>query len=140
MCRWEFYFAYCEAAFDCNYIRDLQIVWERSAAASSNRHLAPSHAEQVLLSRTCRANKAGSRMTASTTVALGAVYCVLAALVIARQPRMLAALLAFLLAQGLQQVRRPLAGSLLPPRVLAFLATPRDTLGLQLHLRWAVHT
>jgi cyclopropane fatty-acyl-phospholipid synthase-like methyltransferase len=29
MRKWEFYFAYCEAAFDCSYIHDYQIVWRR---------------------------------------------------------------------------------------------------------------
>jgi cyclopropane-fatty-acyl-phospholipid synthase len=27
MRKWEFYFAYCEAAFDCSYIHNYQIVW-----------------------------------------------------------------------------------------------------------------
>jgi cyclopropane-fatty-acyl-phospholipid synthase len=29
--KWQFYFAYCEAAFDAGYIRDFHVVWEKRA-------------------------------------------------------------------------------------------------------------
>jgi hypothetical protein len=126
--RWEFYFAYCEAAFDCGYIKDHQIVWQAThdalpnpstlhklaAAASFNTAASP----QALSSNSRQGSAAsaeklpgleplgsGRLSGGALTWALFSVYCLLGGAVIARQPYMLAAVLTFALGQGLTRVR-----------------------------------
>lgn len=108
-CRWQFYFAYCEGAFDCRYIHDYQIVWQRGESDTA--------CSAALLHRAAPQLAAGGRNTSSAddapgllgssavTWALFGVYCVLAGIVIARQPRMLVAALTFAVGQCLQLVR-----------------------------------
>lgn len=104
-CRFEFYFAYCEAAFDSRYLQDYQIVWQRVAAPhaqpplkrrlqalSSQKQLPYNVPQTDPLERDTLLPK----LSAGTiTSALFAVYCVLAGVVVARQPRMLMALVSF---------------------------------------------
>jgi hypothetical protein len=113
--RWEFYFAYCEAAFDCGYIQDYQIIWQgspspslgsqhRSSSASSPQKL------KALMRSSSKCNVDGTVLKSYpsdgiVTWALFGVYCVLAGIVIARQPYMLVAALAFGLGQAFSHVR-----------------------------------
>jgi hypothetical protein len=104
-CRFEFYFAYCEAAFDSRYLQDYQIVWQRVGAphlqpplkrrlqaVCSPRHSPCEDEECEVPDKESRVPK----LRADTiTTALFALYCVLAGVVVARQPRMLMALVSF---------------------------------------------
>ena len=104
-CRFEFYFAYCEAAFDSRYLQDYQIVWQRVAAPHAQPPLkqrlqAVSSHKQL----PCEPLQTGPGETQTLlpqlsadliTSGLFAMYCVLAGIVVARQPRMLMALVSF---------------------------------------------
>jgi hypothetical protein len=104
-CRFEFYFAYCEAAFDSRYLQDYQIVWQRVEAphaqpplkqrlqAISSPKYQPLEAdEREVPDRESRRQKLCAD---AITTGLFALYCVLAGVVVARQPRMLMALVSF---------------------------------------------
>lgn len=114
MCRWQFYFAYCEAAFDSRYLQDYQIVWQRSTEAA--RHNQASQRSAVSATRPklldcgdtdAVSNPAQASQLSSDpiTMALFAVYCILGGVVVARQPRMLLALFTFILGQASMKVR-----------------------------------
>jgi hypothetical protein len=118
ICRWEFYFAYCEAAFDARYLQDYQMVWQRIAEPHAQPAL-PARLEAVSSQRQLPAQQQGVDATtdapgaltlprlspAAITAALFALYCLLAGVVIARQPRMLLALLSFAGGQATLKVR-----------------------------------
>lgn len=129
-CRFEFYFAYCEAAFDSRYLQDYQIVWQRVGAP----HTQPSLKQrlQAVSSQkylSCEAEKTETpekesrlpKLSADTiTSALFALYCVLAGVVVARQPRMLMALVSFAAGQiGLKVISCPPVMSLVLKSTLA---------------------
>lgn len=111
--RWEFYFAYCEAAFDSRYLQDYQIVWQRLTEPSQE-----SSAVQTTCSIPGKAQPNNMDMIRDDQVisvywqlpadaiamALFAVYCILGGVVVARQPRMLLALVTFILGQATVKV------------------------------------
>lgn len=114
-CRFEFYFAYCEAAFDCRYLQDYQILWQRIEtphpqpslqqrlhATSSQKYL-PCETEQTDLPE--KEERSPGVSADHITSALFAVYCVLAGIVVARQPRMLLALISFAAGQVAHKAR-----------------------------------
>lgn len=114
MRRWEFYFAYCEAAFDSRYLQDYQIVWQRSedctqhhqafwrSALSANRPKLWDRGDSDAVNNPAQAPQLSSDLI---TMALFAVYCILGGVVVARQPRMLLALITFILGQASLKVR-----------------------------------
>lgn len=119
VCRWEFYFAYCEAAFDRRYLQDYQIVWQRMAET----HVPPVLQQFTASASFIKTSGNGDLDTAAAataqfsadiiTMALFAVYCVLGGVVVARQPRMLLALITFVLGQASVKVCLPLMTCLL---------------------------
>lgn len=95
--KYDFYFAYCEAAFDAKYIHDFHVTWEKCPAAA-----AASHAGTVARARAMAAvavgDVAGSSVawvkqelqqqlpSDSITQVLLAVYFLLAGMIVQRQP------------------------------------------------------
>ena len=112
LCRWEFYFAYCEAAFDSGYISNYQITWQRTHDASlpglaSCKLAEPPDNQDTSLDAGAEVNsscKTRQESFGATTWALFSLYCVLGGVVIARQPYMLAAVLMFAVGQASVQV------------------------------------
>jgi hypothetical protein len=116
-CRWEFYFAYCEAAFDCSYIQNYQITWQRLPDPTPPHELKAVQStdeNDVWASKGCETecdsdpDTGGGSASGALTWALFSVYCILGGAIIARQPFMLAAVLTFGLGQGITWVRAPL--------------------------------
>eukprot|EP00892_Ulva_mutabilis_P006654 jgi/Ulvmu1/4360/UM002_0085.1 len=140
MRKWEFYFAYCEAAFDSHYLQDYQIVW----------HCVPEAAQQPLLSHqpgssACLRHVSNGRVvdtadsvvnapqisSDTVTMALFAVYCILGGVAVARQPRMLLALITFVLGQASVKV----STQLLPVLIQEF-----ESLSARTRAAWIVDT
>lgn len=142
--RWEFYFAYCEAAFDCSYIQNYQIIWQCSSSphllGRLHRSSLPS-SPQKLKALMHRSSERGVDASVAksypsvgvVTWALFGVYCVLAGIVIARQPYMLVAVLAFGIGQGLCQVC-PAAAWLLALLTCAWFGIYHRAYHLHLHV------
>lgn len=113
--RWEFYFAYCEAAFDSRYLQDYQIMWQRShrllQQPQSPQQISPTTGRAMLFDggdiKTVNSSARFSQTSSDAiTMALFAVYCILGGVVVARQPRMLLALITFILGQASMKVRQ----------------------------------